>query len=308
MDHQDLKGMYPATVLPMDASYQPDYQAFADHLEWLIGENAAGFAINMDTGEGPALSDDEKRLAAETAVRVASGRVKVIAGVMSATTAGAVALAKMYREVGVDGLVVFPNPAFRNFPLDRRVPVDYHRAIAEESGLPLVLFQLASVFGGVVFTEEVLVDLLSLPQVIGIKEASFDARVYANTAAIVKKIGRSVTLMTGNDPFIFESILLGAEGGLLGFGAIGCRIVASLLKDVARGELKQAIETNLRSKDFMNVIYRDPVLDYRVCWKVALAHVGVISEDLTYVRPPLLQIEEAESKAIKAALAAVGML
>ncbi len=308
MNHIDLKGMFPATVLPMDADYRPDYDAFANYLEWLIEENAMGFAINMDTGEGPALTNYERRLAAETAVRVANGRVKVLGGVMGSTTASAVTLAKMYREVGVDGLVVFPNPAFRNTPLDIRVPVDYHQTIAQESGLPVVLFQLAPVFGGVVYSEEVLVKLLSLPQVIGIKEASFDARVFSNTAAIVKAINRPITLMTGNDTFIFESILLGAEGGLLGFGAIGCRIVASLLADVAQGDLQNAVITNQRSKSFMDVIYRDPVLDYRARCKVALAHIDVIHKDLTYVRPPLLQIEEAESEMIKAALEDVGML
>lgn len=308
MDFKDLKGMYPATILPMDSEFHPDFDAYGQYLDWLIGQKAAGFAINMDTGEGPQLNFDEQRMAARQAVQVAEGRVKVLGGVMGTTTQSAIALAKMYREEGVDGLVIFPNAAFRNDPLDPRIPVDYHRVIAEAGELPVVLFQLAPVFGGVVFSEEVLVKLLSLPQVIGIKEASFDAQVYYKTAAIVNGMDRPITLMTGNDPFIFESILLGAEGALLGFGAIGCRIVASLLADVARGDLIKAKETNERSKAFMNVIYRNPVLDYRARCKVALAHVGVISKDLTFVRPPLLQIKEEESQAIKAALENVGML
>ncbi len=292
----------------MDANYQPDYKAFAQHLEWLVGENAAGFAINMDTGEGPALTMEEKRLVAETAVRVASGRVKVLGGVMGTTTRQSVSLAKMYREIEVDALVVFPNPAFRNLPLDPRIPIDYHQAIAEESGLPIVLFQLAPVFGGVVFEDDVLIRLLNLPQVIGIKEASFDAQVFSNTAAIVKTIDRPITLMTGNDTFILESILLGAVGGLLGFGAIGCRIVASLLADVAQGDLKKAFETNQQSEALMQVIYQNPVLDYRARCKVALAQIGVIPRDLTYVRPPLLQIAVEEAEVISAALEGVGML
>ena len=147
MNDQDLKGMYPAVILPMDKSYRPDYDAFGDYLEWLIGQKAAGFAINMDTGEGPQLSPDERRRVAEKAVEVANGRVFVLGGVMGATTGGAVETARMYAEVGVDGLVVFPNAAFRNEPLDPRIPVDYHKAIAEASGLPIVLFQLAPADG-----------------------------------------------------------------------------------------------------------------------------------------------------------------
>jgi 4-hydroxy-tetrahydrodipicolinate synthase len=307
MNPNVLKGMFPATILPMDADYRPNYEVFAQYLEWLIGENAAGFAINMDTGEGPALAIEEKRHVAETAVNVASGRVKVLAGVMGSTTQDAVSLAKMYREIGVDGLVVFPNPAFRNFPLDPHIPICYHQAIAEESGLAIVLFQLASVFGGVIFPEEVLIALLKLPQVIGLKEASFDAQVYSNTAAIVRTMEKPITLMTGNDTFIFESILLGAQGGLLGFGAIGCQIVASLLADAARGDLKKAFDTHQKAKALMQVIYQNPVLDYRARCKVALAHIGVIPKALTFVRPPLLQIAEEESEQIKAALDGSGM-
>jgi 4-hydroxy-tetrahydrodipicolinate synthase len=308
MDHNDIKGMIPATILPMDENFKPDYEAYGDYLEWLIGENAVAFAINMDTGEGPQLSLEERLLAAEKAVAVGKGRVKVLGGVMGSTTQGAVELAKMYRDAGVDGLVVFPNAAFRNDPLDPRIPISYHRAIAEESGLPIVLFQLAPVFGGVLYSPETLTQLLRLPQVIGIKEASFDAQVYAKTVALVKDLGRPVTLLTGNDRFILESILMGAEGALLGFGAIGCGMVAGLLKAVASGQHYQAVMERERVQGFMDLIYADPVLDYRARCKVALGHVGVISQDLTFVRPPLLQISEEESARIKEGLKQVGMI
>lgn len=308
MNAQDLKGMYPATILPMDETYRPDYAAYGDYLEWLIGQKAAGFAINMDTGEGPQLSPEERRLAAEKAVKVASGRVFVLGGVMGATTDGAVETARMYREIGVDGLVVFPNAGFRNEPLDPRVPVDYHRAIADASGLPLVLFQLAPVFGGVNYTRETLLKLLEIPQVIGIKEASFDAQYFAYTMETVQMAGRPVTVLTGNDRFIAESILLGATGGLLGFGAIGCQPVAEMLESANAGRLHEVAALRPLLARFAEAIYRDPVLDYRARCKVALAHVGVIGHHLTYVRPPLLQIEAEESEQLRQALVEAGML
>jgi 4-hydroxy-tetrahydrodipicolinate synthase len=308
MNEQDLKGMYPATILPMDAAYRPDHDAYGNYLEWLIGQKAAGFAINMDTGEGPQLSPEERRRAAEKAVEVASGRVFVLGGVMGATTDGAAAVARMYSEVGVDGLVVFPNAGFRNEPLDPRIPVDYHRAIAAASGLPLVLFQLAPVFGGVNYTRETLLSLLEIPEVIGIKEASFDAQYFAYTMETVQMAGRPITVMTGNDRFIAESILLGATGALLGFGAIGCQLVAELLESANAGRLHEVAGQRPRMDRFAQFIYKDPVLDYRARCKVALAHAGVIDQTLTYVRPPLLQIEAEESEQIRQALEAAGML
>lgn len=303
----NLKGMVPAAVLPMTVDYQPDYGAYARYLEWLIAENAVSLAINMDTGEGPQLTVEERRRAAEVAVEVAAGTCTVVAGVMGSTTAGAVELAKIYRNAGVDGLVVFPNAAFRNDPLDPRIPVDYHRTIAEETGLPIILFQLAPVFGGVNFTRETLLYLLEIPQVVAIKEASFDAQYFAFTKETLDMAGRPITLLTGNDRFITESFLLGAEGALLGFGAIGCGMVADMIQAFAIGDYESGVAMKPRVQGFADVIYADPVLDYRARCKVALAHIGVLTHDQTYVRPPLLQITPEESQHIGRALAEAGM-
>lgn len=304
----NTKGVFPAAVLPLAADYEPDYAAYSRYLDWLIAEGAAGLAINMDTGEGPQLTPAERRRAAETAVEAAHGRVAVVAGVMGATTRDAVATAGMYQEAGVDGLVVFPNAAFRNDPLDPRIPYDYHRAIAEETGLPIILFQLAPVFGGVNYTRETLLRLLEIPQVVAIKEASFDAQYFAYTMDTVRMSGRPITVLCGNDRFITECFLLGAEGALLGFCAIGCGMVAEMLDRFLAGAYPEAVAMRPRVQGFANFIYKDPVLDYRARCKVGLAHLGVLSRDRTFVRPPLLQISEAESREIAQALSAFGML
>ena len=304
----DLKGMLPAAILPMTADYKPDFEAYARYLRWLMTENAISLAINMDTGEGPQLTIEERRRAAEVAVEVTRGACTVVAGVMGTTTDSAVEMAKIYRDAGVDGLVVFPNPAFRNDPLDPRIPVDYHEAISRATGLPIILFQLAPVFGGVNFTRDTLLHLLEIPEVVAIKEASFDAQYFAYTKETLDMAPRPITLLTGNDRFITESLLLGAEGALLGFGAIGCGMVADMIQKFANGDYEAGVALKPTVQGFANVIYADPVLDYRARCKVALAHIGVIEQDQTYVRPPLLQVSPEESGRIREALSEAGML
>lgn len=304
----NLKGVFPAAILPMDADYQPDFAAYADYLDWLVAENAVGFAVNMDTGEGPQLSPEERRRAVETARDVADSRVSVFAGVMGATTQQAVATAEMYKEAGADGLVVFPNAGFRNDPLDPKIPYAYHKAIADATGLPVMLFQLAPVFGGVNYPRDVLLKLLEIPQVVGIKEASFDAQYFAYTMETVEMSGRDITVLSGNDRFITESFMLGATGALLGFCAIGCGMTAAMLDRFNSGEYQEAVAMRPQVQGFADFIYKDPVLDYRARCKVAVAHMGVIDPSLTYIRPPLLQISEAEADDIRAALVRAGML
>jgi 4-hydroxy-tetrahydrodipicolinate synthase len=308
MKDLNLKGVIPAAILPMNAGYEPDYRGFAKYIDWLIAENAVAIAVNMDTGEGPQLNSSEKRRAIEVAVEAAGGRCAILSGVMGGTTQDAAAAACSCREAGADGLVVFPNAAFRNEPLDPRIPVDYHKAIAEASGLPLVLFQLAPIFGGVNFSRETLLRLLEIPEVVAIKEASFDAQYFAFTTETLKLSDHKVTLLSGNDRFITESFLLGAEGALLGFCAIGCGLVAEMLRKFQQGDCAAAVAMRTKVQGFANVIYKDPMLDYRARCKVALAHVGVLDFGTVFVRPPMLQIGEGESQEIRAALVQAGML
>lgn len=309
MGEINYNGVFPAAILPMTADYEPDFDSYARYLDWLIADQqAVGLAVNMDTGEGPQLTSVERRRVIEVAADVARGRAAVVAGVTGATTSGAVAEAQMAKEAGADGLVVFPNAAFRNAPLDPRIPYQYHKAIADATRLPIVLFQLAPVFGGVNFSREALLKMLSIPEVQAIKEASFDAQYFTYTVETVRMSGRPVTILTGNDRFIAESILLGAEGALLGFCAIGCGMVAEMLSRYHAGDIAEVAGMRQRVQGFADVIYKDPMLDYRARCKVALAHVGVIDRSRTFIRPPLLQIGDEEYEQIGEAVLQAGML
>jgi 4-hydroxy-tetrahydrodipicolinate synthase len=308
MTEVNIRGMVPAAILPMDKDYEPDYNAYRNYLEWLIDQNAVAFAVNMDTGEGPQLNMQERREVVRVAAEVGKGRVAVLAGLMGSTTKDAVSLAKVYKEAGADGVVVFPNAGFRNDPLDPRIPYNYHKAIADESGLPLVLFQLAPVFGGNNYSREALLKVLEIPQVIGIKEASFDLAYFNYTLDTLKMAGRDITVLTGNDRLITETLLLGADGALLGFAAIGCGLVADMIQCKHQGEYKTMVDMRVRVQGFADFIYADPVLDYRARCKAALARIGVIDESLTYVRPPLLPTPKEEYPAFDEALRKAGML
>jgi 4-hydroxy-tetrahydrodipicolinate synthase len=95
--------------------------------------------------------------------------------------------------------------------LDVRIPVRYHEAIAEV-GLPLILFQLQPALAGLNYEPETLRAMASVEGVVAIKEASFDARRFVDTANLLAELPRRITLLTGNDNFILESFMLGATG------------------------------------------------------------------------------------------------
>ena len=302
----DLRGIIPAIVTPMTNDGDLDVPALRRYTRWLVEQGPVALAVNVDTGEGPHLTADEKRQTLETVAEVASGKCKIVGGIAGPSTAQGVSNARAAQAAGSDALLVFPIPAFLGQPLNPEVPYRYHAAIAEAVDLPLILFQLQPALGGVLFTTEILHKLITIPSVAAIKEASFDAMRFLQVKAALESASRKITFLTGNDNFICESFILGAEGALLGFSTLGTQEQVRMLKAVQRGDFNEARELGCRLQPLADVIFAPPVTDYRARTKEALKMLGIL--DHTTVRPPLLPIAENEREVIQRALQTAGLL
>ena len=304
MSDLDLHGLIPATLLPLTRDHRIDEPALRSYIRWLLSfEGLAGLAINMDTGEGPHLSRDEKRRVLGIYAEEAGGRLPLLAGISARYTAEAVELARDARDAGADGLVVFPIPAFAGDGLPPEVPYEYHRAIADAVPMPMVLFQLQPALAGVLFSRETLLRLIEIPTVVAIKEASFDALRFVETRRILDEAPRRIQLLTGNDNFIFESFVLGATGALIGFGTIAIAEQIEMIRKVASGETEQAARINdAVVRPLAAALFAPPVRNYRARLKEALRQMGIIPN--AHMRPPLLDLDVDECRAVELALAA----
>src|SRR5512146_2675993 len=306
MKEIDLRGIIPAIVTPMTSDGEIDLSALKRYAQWLADQGPVALAVNVDTGEGPHLTADEKRQTLETVAEAVAGKCMVIGGVAGPSTAQGVANARAAQAAGSDALLVFPIPAFLGLPLNPEVPYRYHAALAEAVDLPLILFQLQPALGGVLFTTEILHRLITIPTVTAIKEASFDAMRFLQVKAALESASRKITFLTGNDNFICESFILGAEGALLGFSTIGTREQVLMLDAVRRGDIAKARELGACLQPLSDVIFAPPVTDYRARTKEALKLLGVL--DNTTVRPPLLPVSDADREIVRRALQAAGLL
>ena len=306
MNDIDLRGIIPAIVTPMTKEGDLDLPALRRYVQWLAEQGPVALAVNVDTGEGPHLTADEKRQTIETVAEAVAGKCKVVGGVAGPSTALGVANARAALAAGADALLVFPISAFLGQPLNPEVPYRYHAAIAEAVDLPLILFQLQPALGGVLYTTETLHQLITIPSVTAIKEASFDAMRFLQVKAALETASRKITFLTGNDNFICESFILGAEGALLGFSTLGTREQVMMLDAVRRGDIEQARELGSRLQPLADIIFAPPVTDYRARTKEALKMLGILEN--TTVRPPLLPIPESEHETIRRALQSAGLL
>lgn len=308
MNYADLEGMIPAVVVPMKSDYSIDFEAYEKYIHWVISQKPVGIAVNVDTGEGPYLTSDERQEVIRVTRRVADGQCFVVAGVGGPATATAVANACAAQDAGADALLIFPTLAYLNEPLDDRIPYQYHKTIVDAVDVPIIVFQLGLVFGGANYTPSSLAKLLKLPQIIGLKDASFDAQRFVATRDIVRRAGRPITLLTGNDTFLLESLVLGAKGALLGFGSVGVGLLNEMMIAVKENRFIEAVNMQARVQGFCDYIYAKPYGDYRARAKVALVAMGLLTPELTYVRPPYLSLWEEENDNARRAVMQAGLL
>lgn len=299
----NLDGLIPATVLPMDADGQIDEPALRSYLGWVVAQGPVALAINVDTGEGPHLTHDEKVRILRIVREVTD--IPIVAGLAGPSTEAAVRQARDFKAAGADALLCFPIPAYLSQPLNPRVPVAYHQAIADV-GLPLILFQLQPALAGVNFDNDTLAAMAAVDGVVAIKEASFDARRFVDTARLLEQLPRKITLLTGNDNFILESFLLGATGALIGFGAVMTREQVDMIAAWQRGDTETAMALGRRVQRLADVVFAAPVGDYRVRLKECLRILGVL--DNATVRKPLLALDDAGRGHLRSVLAEVGLL
>ncbi len=300
-------GLIAAVVTPMNSKYEIVYEEFEKYVKWVISQGVAGIAVGVDTGEGPSLTKEEKILLTKTAKKVAGNNVVVVSGLQAINTFEAIKMAKDLKEAGADALLVFPHPAFIGEPNDI-VIYEYHKAISENVDIPLIIFNLQPALGGVDYKPSVISKLSELKNVVAIKEASFDAKKFLDTVRTIEKLPRRIQILTGNDNFIYESLIMGAEGGLLGFGTIAIKEQVEMFELVGKGNYKEAREIWENLIPLVEVIFAPPVRNYRARLKEALSMLGIIDGATTYVRPPLLPISSEEREKLRRVLKELGMI
>lgn len=303
----DLAGLIPATVTPMRRGGEVDEDALRRYIRWLLGfQGLKALAVNMDTGEGPQMLPEERRRILQIYREEVAGRLPVLAGIGAPNTTAAIELAEDARAAGAGGIVVFSHPTFVGEPLPWQVPYEYHKSIADAVPLPMVLFQLQPALGGVLYSSEALVKLASIPTVVAMKEASFDAVRYVETVRVLAEAPRRIQVLTGNDNFILESFVLGADGALIGFGTVAIAEQIEMLRRLQAGDLAGARELYERVvQPLVDVLFAPPVRNYRLRLKEALVELGVF--EAAHARPPLPPLDDEERLRVREAVRRAGL-
>jgi dihydrodipicolinate synthase/N-acetylneuraminate lyase len=209
--HPEWKGMFPALPTQFHEDLSLDLEATMAHVEAMVQAGVHGMVMLGSIGENVALLPDEKRAVMRATVEQVAGRIPVLSGVAEFTTAEASRYAKDLADLGADGLMVLPAMVY---PADTREALAHFRGVAAASPLPILVYNNPRY--GVDIRPETFRELAHIPTIRAIKEASGDPR---RITELVNAVGDRFTLFAGLDPFVLESVMLGATATVFGLVA-----------------------------------------------------------------------------------------
>ncbi|MDF2809987.1 MAG: hypothetical protein K0S56_1018 [Microvirga sp.] len=301
-----FRGIVAAPFLPMVPDHSIDWVTLKSYISAVAAAKPTAIAMNMDASEGPALDRDEQIEVLRVSKEAIAGRCPLFSGLISGSTRDAVRWGNTVKDAGAEGLCIFPPfPTFLGNPLPAEMIYAYHKAIGDGVGLPMVAFQFPKAFGPD-FPPEALRALADIPQIIGLKEASFDTTKAVETIAAAKLLPRRLGILTGSDTFILEAMIFGCDGALIGFAGTATDQLIRMQQAVVARDLGAAYEIWERLGPLARFCWRAPIRDYRPRMKEVLVLQGVFP--YAACRPPQLGIDEVERIELQTLAAAAGLI
>lgn len=276
-----LEGVYTALVTPLSADGSTiDFEAYEKLLALQIDGGVSGLVPCGTTGESPTLSDAEQRELIGRTVKLAKGRVAVLAGTGSNDTKKSIEASKAAFEAGVDGvMLVMP---YYNKPSQEGL-FRHVTEVAKAVSGPVVLYNVPgrSIVDLSVDTFLRIAD--ACPNVVGIKDASGNA--FFIQELMVKARGRLVSL-SGDDPLTLPMMAVGAQGVISVTSNLYPRQVSEVVADARAGRWADAERKSSRLYQLHRALFSEPSPSPI---KAALALKGIVNAS---VRLPMTEATE----------------
>ncbi len=290
-----FNGSFVALITPMQPDGTVDLDAFAKFVEWQIGQGTHGIVPVGTTGESPTLTHDEHRQVVEAAVRVAAGRVKVIAGAGSNSTAEAVELTRHAKQAGADAaLVVTP---YYNKPTQEGMVLHYS-AIADAVDLPVVIYNIPG-RSVVDMTPETMGRLAKHRNIVGVKDSTANLARPLHTR---RTCGKEFIQMSGEDHTALAFLAAGGHGCISVTGNVAPRLCSEMHRAWQDGMTDQAIAIQdrlLALHDAMFVESNPGPVKYAA---------SLLGHGTDHCRLPLAPVTEATRTQVRTAMQAAGLL
>lgn len=291
----DFHGVFPYLVSPIDDAGRVREAVLARLVDDLIAAGVHGLTPLGSTGEFAYLNREQRRRVVEVVVEAARGRVPVVAGVASTTTADAVEQAKTYEKIGADGILAVLEAYF---PINEDGVVSYFTAIGEATPLPVVLYTNPQ-FQRSDLTIPALERLARVDTIRYLKDASSDT---GRLLSIMNAVGDRIRIFSASAHIPACVILIGGLGWMAGPACIVPRQSVHLYQLCRAGQWPEAMKLQ---RDLWRINEAFARFNLAACIKAGLQIQGYAVGDPV---PPQAALGPAEREAVEGILADVAKL
>ena len=289
-----FRGSFTALVTPFKNG-AVDEAAFRSLVDWQIAEGTHGLVPVGTTGESPTLSHDEHKQVVEWCVEEARGRVPVIAGAGSNSTAEAIELAQHAEGAGADAvLVVTP---YYNKPTQEGM-YQHFKAINDAIGVPIIIYNIPG-RSVIDMSTDTMARLFDLKNIAGVKDATANVvRISQQRAAM----GEDFNQLSGEDATALGFMAHGGHGCISVTSNVAPRLCSDFQTACLRGDFAEALKLHDKLMPLhINLFVESnpgPI-------KYALSLLGKMDETL---RLPLVPISEPTQELVRKAMVHAGLI
>ena len=292
-----FKGSNVALITPFKDN-NLDEENYIKLINFHLENNTNGLVPAGTTGESPTLSHKEHEKVIELCIKEANGKIPVIAGTGSNSTAEAIALTKHAEKAGADGaLVVTP---YYNKPTQEGL-YQHYKAINDNTNLPIIIYNIPSRCV-IDMSVDTMARLFELKNIAGVKDATGDLNRLDQT---IKKLGPEFIQLTGEDGLAFE---FNKRGGV-GIISVTANIAPKLCSDMQKysksksdNELKEAE----RIDQMLQPLHKSLFIESNPApVKYAAKLLGLCDDE---IRLPLVKIKQETQEEVKKALSSAKLI
>ncbi len=289
-----FEGIYTALITPFKNG-KVDEAALRALVDQQIAAGITGLVPCGSTGESATLSHDEHNAVIDIVISAADGRVPVIAGTGSNNTREAIDLTKHAKAAGAAGALLLS--PYYNKPTQAGL-VDHFEAIADETGLPLVLYNIPGRTASNVLPETI-ARLAEHECIVGVKEACGDLDQISDLIAACPD---DFSVLSGDDSLLLPLMSIGGRGSIAVTSNVAPRQMLELFGAAQANDFARAREIHFQLLPVMRALFLEtnpiPV-------KAALALMGLVDDE---IRLPLTQITQPNRDRLQTVLKEVGIL
>jgi len=280
--NQALHGSLVALVTPMNSKGDIDFNSLEKLIEWHIANDTNGIVSVGTTGESATLTVDEHLKVIEHTVKCVNGRIPVIAGSGSNSTAQAIETTTESHRIGADfSLLVTP---YYNRPNQKGL-IEHYIKIADECNINQILYNVPSRTGCDILPETV--EILSKHQnIIGIKEAVNNQKRINELVKISKQSREDFLIFSGDDESFFNLITSGGHGVISVAANVIPKSISDICKLIIEEKIEEANEINKKYQNLYDLLF---IESNPIPVKWILFKMGFIQNSL---RLPLVNLDK----------------